>query len=342
MKLSLVDLSPVPVDGNRHQAILNTIEMAQMAEKWGFERIWLAEHHAINGMAGRSPEVLIPLIAANTNTIRVGSGSVLLNHYSPYKVAENFCTLEDMFPGRIDMGIGRATTGPVSDIALQRNRSFRQTSDDSAEQLIELTAWLNDEFEGNHPFSEIKVYKNKTVPPLWLLGSSRWSAAMAAQLGLRYAFAGFINPQQSFEIAQSYIKKFTASSKSTGIKCPSLILSLSVYCATTEEDAARLTAPVRVMMQRLAKGDTRGLLPTEEEAIKLLEGIPETDILLNPKEPPRILAGTPVKLHKWLGKIADVYGANEVMLQCITPNHQARLLSHQLLAEEFGLIKIRE
>ena len=129
MKLSLVDLSPVPKNGDRHQAILNTLEMAQKAEEWGYERIWLAEHHATKSMAGRSPEVLIPFIAANTKTIRVGSGSVLLNHYSPFKVAEVFNTLEDMFPGRIDMGIGRATTGPITDIALQRNRSYRQTTE---------------------------------------------------------------------------------------------------------------------------------------------------------------------------------------------------------------------
>ena len=337
MKLSIVDLSPVPSNGDRHQAILNTIEIAQQAEKFGFTRIWLAEHHAAGGMAGRAPEVLIPLIAASTKTIRVGSGSVLLNHYSPFKVAETFCTLEDMFPGRIDMGIGRATTGPISDIALQRNRNFRQTSDDSAEQLTELTSWLNDDFDKKHPFEQVNVYKNGTVPPLWLLGSSRWSATMAAQLGLRYAFAGFINPALSFEITQAYKDNFLPSIKLTGINKSKLLLSLSVYCAATEEEAARLTAPVRVMMLRLAQGDISGLLPGEEEAVKILGGLPDSDVLVDPTVPPRILAGTPAKLYKWLNQIAAIYGTDEIMLQCITPNHEARLLSHQLLAREFGL-----
>src|SRR5690606_6641136 len=204
LKLSIVELSPVPVTGDRHQAILNSVEMAQKAEQWGFTRIWVAEHHGAQAMAGRAPEVLIPLIAAKTNRIRVGSGSVLLNHYSPYKVAENFSTLEDMFPGRIDMGIGRATTGVYSDIALQRNRSFRQTSEDSAEQLAELSSWMNDTFDEEHPFNRVKVAKNGSVPPFWLLGSSAWSASAAAQLGLRYAFAGFINPDQAFHISRTY------------------------------------------------------------------------------------------------------------------------------------------
>lgn len=337
MKLSIVDLSPVPANGDRHQAILNTIEVAQQAEKYGFTRIWLAEHHAAGGMAGRAPEVLIPLITASTKTIRVGSGSVLLNHYSPFKVAETFCTLEDMFPGRIDMGIGRATTGPISDIALQRNRSYRQTTDDSAEQLVELTSWLNDDFDIKHPFGQVTVYKNGTIPPLWLLGSSRWSATIAAQLGLRYAFAGFINPGLSFEITQAYKDNFLPSSKQTGIDQPELLLSLSVYCAPTDEEAARLTAPVRVMMQRLAQGDISGLLPGEEEAVEILGGLPATDVLVDPRMPPRILAGTPGKLHQWLNQIAAIYGTDEIILQCITPNHQARLLSHQLLAKEFGL-----
>src|SRR5687768_915055 len=196
-------------------------------------------------MAGRTPEVMIPFIASRTNKIRVGSGSVLLNHYSPFKVAETFSTLEDMFPGRIDMGIGRATTGPVTDVALQRIRSFRQTTDDSGEQLAELVAWMEDSFDSEHPFSQVKVHKNGSIPEFWLLGSSPWSASAAAQLGLRYSFAGFINPSQSYQITESYKRNFKPSKKLAGAERPELILSLSVYCAETEEEAARLSAPVQ-------------------------------------------------------------------------------------------------
>ena len=337
MRLSLVELSPVPANGDRHQALLRSLEMAQKAEEWGYHRIWLAEHHGAGAMAGRSPEVMIPFIASQTNTIKVGSGSVLLNHYSPFKVAEVFSTLEELFPGRIDMGIGRATTGPVTDLALQRNRSYRQTTDDSAEQLVELIAWMENSFEPKHAFSQVKVYNNGTIPDFWLLGSSPWSASAAAQLGLRYSFAGFINPEQSFQIAESYKRNFRPSGSPTGIQQPELILSLSIYCAPTDEEAAKLAAPVQLMMQRMMTGDIKSLLADEDEAVRLLGGLREPEQLTDPRKPPRILAGTPDKLGKWLAEIADAYGTEEIMVQCITSNYEGRLRSHRLLAQEMGL-----
>ncbi|HLS30063.1 MAG TPA: MsnO8 family LLM class oxidoreductase, partial [Flavobacteriaceae bacterium] len=160
MKLSLIDLSPVPYNGTRADAYQNTIETAQHIEQLGYHRIWLAEHHNSPQLGGRAPEVLIPTIASKTSKIRVGSGSVLLNHYSPFKVAEIFGSLEELFPGRIDLGIGRATTGPISDVALQRNRSFRQETNDSMEQLVELLTWFDQSFESDHPFSQVKVFRD--------------------------------------------------------------------------------------------------------------------------------------------------------------------------------------
>lgn len=336
MKLSLIDLSIVPLSGSRHEAIQNTLEMAQKAEDWGYERIWLAEHHGTGNLAGRAPEVLIPYIAANTKTIRVGSGSVLLNHYSSYKVAENFATLEDIFPGRIDMGIGRATTGPTADYALQRNRSFRQTSDDSAQQLLELIAWMEHGFEPSHPFNELKVYRNETIPDFWLLGSSGWSATAAAELGLRYTFAGFINPEQAYEITEVYRSHFKPAKGITGIQQPKLILALSVYCAETEEAALRLSAPVRVMMKRLRSGDVTSKIVDEDEAIQIM-GMPAATNFEDPKYPPRILAGTPAQMKEWLPQIAAAFQTDEIMIQCITANHAARLESHRLLAEAMGI-----
>lgn len=338
MKLSLIDLSIVPHSGSRHEAIQNTLDMARQAENWGYERIWLAEHHGTGNLAGRAPEVLIPYIAAHTKSIRVGSGSVLLNHYSPYKVAENFATLEDIFPGRIDMGIGRATTGPTADFALQRNRTFRQTSDDSAQQLLELIAWLEHGFEPSHPFSELKVYRNETIPDFWLLGSSGWSATAAAELGLRYTFAGFINPDQAYAITDVYRTHFKPAKGTTGIQQPQLILALSVYCSDTEEEALRLSAPVRVMMKRLMSGDVTSRIVDEDEAVRIM-CMPEPTRLDDPKIPPRILAGTPAQLKDWLTRIAGAFQTDELMIQCITANHQARLKSHRLLAEAFGLIR---
>ncbi|WP_428665692.1 MsnO8 family LLM class oxidoreductase [Runella sp.] len=337
MKLSIVDLSPLPFGGTRRQAIQNTLETAQKAEEWGYNRIWLAEHHNTENFAGRAPEVLIPYIAANTKKIRVGSGSVLLNHYSPFKVAEVFGILEDSFPGRIDMGIGRATTGPVSDFVLQRNREQRQLSDDSDEQITELCAWLNDGFDAKHPFNKVKVYNDGTVSDLWLLGSSSWSAAAAARLGLRYAFAGFINPTESYSIAQHYRRNFKPSADATGVKSPELIISLSVYCAESREQAAALAAPAQLMVRRMRQGDLKSPMETEANAIRILGGVPEPEELTDPRFPPRYLIGTPESLKTDLEKIGKAYGSDEIMVQCITANHHLRLQSLKLLSQVFEL-----
>lgn len=334
MRLSVLDLSPVPVGGDRHQAFLNTIDTAQKAEAYGYERIWVAEHHHANALAGRAPEILISYIAARTSKIKVGSGSVLLNHYSPYKVAENFYALEEMFPSRIDMGIGRATTGPVTDFALQRNRSTRQLSDDSAEQLAELTHWMNNDFDSTHPFSKVKMQHNGTKPEFWLLGSSQWSAQAAAQHGLRYTFAAFINPQQAYGITQQYRQQFVASKQTTGIQQPELMLSLSIYVGETEEDAARLAAPVQLMMLRMRQqGDVTSLLTNEDEAVELMGGLRKPSPLVDPKDPPRLLAGTPKQIKGWLEEIGQTFGTNEIMVQCISPSHERKLRSLELLAE---------
>lgn len=337
MKLSLIDLSPIPIGGNRRQAIKNTVDTAQKAEEWGYSRIWLAEHHNTKSFAGRAPEVLIPLVAAKTSKIRVGSGSVLLNHYSPFKVAEVFNTLEEMFPGRIDMGMGRANTGPLSDLALQRNRGYRQTTDDSDEQLVELLSWMNNSFNAEHAFSDVNVYKDDTLPSFWLLGSSSWSASAAAQLGLQYTFAGFINPNQSYQIAQLYKQNFIPSNDKTGIQQPTFILSLSIYCAETEKEAAWMAAPMQLMMKRLMQGDIQSPLESEEEAVRILGGTPMIERLLDAKVPPRALIGTPESIKADLKRIAKVYETDEIMIQCITPNHEIRLKSLKLLSEAFRL-----
>jgi luciferase family oxidoreductase group 1 len=338
MRLSILDLSIVPKNGDRHQALMNTLEIAKEADRLGYTRFWVAQHHAAGAGAGRSPEVMIPFIAAHTQKIKVGSGALLLNHYSPFKVAEIFNSLEELFPGRIDMGIGRATTGPVSDMALQRHRStIPKKIDDSESQLLELLNWMNQDFEDKNPFSEIKSHNNGSLPDFWLLGSSPWSSKAAAELGLSYAFAGFINPAMSYTIAQNYHQKFKVSNYS-GKKKPELMLALNIFAAETEEEAHRMTAPFQLFEHRLKnQGDTQSLLEDEETALEILGNrfrSPEIN-LVDPGKPPRFLAATPDKLYEWISQIAAVFGTNEIMVQTITGNHQARLKSHQLLAAVF-------
>lgn len=339
MKLSILDQSIVPVNGDRQQALQNTIETAQLGDALGYTRIWVAEHHAAGTAAGRTPEVLMPVMAAQTENIKVGSGAVLLNHYSPFKVAETFNTLEELFPGRIDMGIGRATTGPLNDFALQRSRQeIQKTTDDSEQQIDELLHWMNQDFDTQHPFSSTKSYNNGSTPQFWLLGSSRWSAPTAAKRGLPYAFAGFINPAAMEQVSQAYHDNFEPAQHQSGVQEPQLMITLNVFVAETVEEAQRLSAPFQLFGKRLqTTGDIHSLMQSEDEAMRILGRLPAPVLSFDPKQPPKILIGTPELMQEWLPAIAAAHGSNEIMLHTATANHEARLKSYELLGQAVNL-----
>ena len=337
MKLSIVDLSTVLPGETRHDALMHSIEVAQHIEKLGFERIWVAEHHGSGSIAGRAPEVLIAAIAANTSSIKVGSGSVLLNHYSPFKVAEVFCTLNELYPGRIDLGAGRATTGPVTDFALQQMRD-KQYRSDSDQQIVELVSWLDNSFPADHPFSKSPVHTIDSLPELHILGSSPWSANAAASLGLRYVFAGFINQKGAKQILDSYRSKFKPSNGKSGIKSPEAILAVHVVCADTEEEARRQIAPVNVMYRNLSKGVIDIQLSTPDEAVKELGGLPQIEKYVPESGiPPKFIAGTAEQVHEQLVLLAKDLSVDEIIVQDMMTDHQARLHSYDLLASVFGL-----
>ena len=211
--LSVLDQSPVSEGSTGADALRNSIDLAQHAERLGFERYWIAEHHGTPMLASAAPEILIAEIAAATSRIRVGSGGVMLPHYSPLKVAEVFSMLAALHPGRIDLGIGRAPgTDPQTMFALQRDR--RQAApDDFPEQLAELLALLEDDLPADHPFARLAALPGGPErPEVWLLGSSPQSAIWAAELGLPYSFADFINPRGA-ELAQLYRDRFQPSAR---------------------------------------------------------------------------------------------------------------------------------
>src|SRR5437667_2617635 len=212
MRLSVLDQSPIPEGSTGAEALRNTIELAQLADSLGYHRYWVAEHHGGPMLASASPEALIGPIAAATSEIRVGSGGVMLPHYSPLKVAETFTILAALFPGRIDLGLGRAPgTDPMTTFALQRDR--RQAApDDFPQQLAELLGYLRDDLPADHPFRRLAsmLPGRPELPEPWLLGSSPQSAVWAAEVGLPYAFADFIN-RQGAEIAALYRGRFSAS-----------------------------------------------------------------------------------------------------------------------------------
>lgn len=257
---------------------------------------------------------------------------MLLNHYSPFKVAELFCTLNELYPGRIDLGAGRATAGPVADLALQQDRRERFQANSDA-QIAELVAWLEQSFPAHHPFSQHPILTDDGSPMLYLLGSSPWSAGAAARLGLRYVFAGFINQGGALDILRSYHNNFTPTRGSAGVSKAEVILAVHAVCADTEEEARRLLAPVHVMYRNMAKGDVTSPLLTPDDAVKALGGLPPLERYKpGSGTPPRFVGGTVEQVGEQLQQLARDLAVDEIMIQDLLTEHEARLHSYELLA----------
>src|SRR5215208_798544 len=214
LHLSVLDQAPIPEGSTGARALRESVELARLADALGYHRYWVAEHHGTPTLACASPEALIGPIASVTSRLRVGSGGVMLPHYSPLKVAETFSLLAGLFPGRIDLGIGRAAgTDPVTTHVLQRDRR-QPPPDDFFDQLAELIAYLEDRFPDDHPLKRLTALPGvPESPELWLLGSSPQSAIWAAELGMPYAFADFINSKDGAGIAQLYRERFADSAR---------------------------------------------------------------------------------------------------------------------------------
>ena len=337
LQLGVLDQSPVPEGSDGARALRNTIDLAMHAESLGYGRYWVAEHHGGPMLAGASPEALIGPIASGTRSIRVGSGGVMLPHYSPLKVAEAFSVLAGLFPGRIDLGIGRAAgTDPTTSYALQRDRR-EAAPDDFPQQLAELMAYLRDEMPADHPFARLTALPGRPgAPSLWLLGSSPQSALWAAEAGLPYAFADFINPLGASMVAE-YRTRFAPSAD---LDAPRVIVAVSAICADTDEEAEHLAASVTMAMRLLRRGRPIAV-PTPERARAWLaeDGARRR---ARPGEPRRrrarrMVVGSPSTVRAGLEDVAAQYGAGELLLVTITHSHEARRRSYELIAEALGV-----
>src|SRR3954468_15274708 len=244
LALSVLDQSPISEGMTGADALRSTVDLARFADELGYSRYWVAEHHGTPMLASASPEALIGPIATSTRNIRVGSGGVMLPHYSPLKVAETFSVLSGLFPGRIDLGIGRAPgTDQLTMFALQRDRS-RAMPDDFPDQLAELLAYLEDDLPEEHPFARLakQLPGRPQAPELWLLGSSPQSAIWAAQLGVPYSFAAFIKPGGA-ETAHLYLDRFTRGARS---QPPRMSVAVWAIAAETTEEAQQLASSSRM------------------------------------------------------------------------------------------------
>jgi luciferase family oxidoreductase group 1 len=328
--LSVLDQSPISEGSTGGDALRNTLDLAQLCDELGYHRYWVAEHHGGVMLAGPSPEVLIGPLAAATQRIRVGSGGVMLPHYSPFKVAESFSVLAGLYPGRIDLALGRAAgTDPLTTFALQRDRRAA-APDDFRDHLAELLAYLNDSLPPDHPFARLggTLPGRPEGPAPWLLGSSMQSAVWAAELGLPYAFADFINPRGT-EIAAHYRENFKPSDQ---LAAPRLIVGAWTICADTDEEAERLTAPGRMAFKLLRQGRLIQVPPVEKaERFLAADGPPRGR---------RLIYGAPATVRARLDELAGEYGADELMLVNVMYGHAERRRSYELVAEAFGLAPI--
>jgi luciferase family oxidoreductase group 1 len=328
--LGVLDQSPISEGSAGADALNNTIDLARLVEDLGYHRYWVAEHHGMPMLASPSPEVLIASIAAQTSRIRVGSGGVMLPHYSPLKVAETFSMLSGLYPGRIDLGLGRAPgTDPQTSVALQRDRRQRAPND-FPEQLAELLDYLEDRFPSDHPLARLARLPGRPErPEVWLLGSSPQSAIWAAELGLPYAFADFISPDGA-ELAQTYRKTFVPSARQ---QRPYVAVAISAVCADTGEEAERLSSSIRMAITLLRRGQLIEV-PTVEAATAFLaiDGANGAE-----RSGRRVVVGAPATVRAGLEEVAYAYGADELLVVTITHDHAARRRSYELIARAFGL-----
>ena len=349
-RLSVLDQSPVPAGSTPAQALANSLDLARHVDRLGYTRLWYSEHHAMDLLACTAPEILIARAAAETTRIRVGSGGIMLPHYSALKVAEVFRTLHAMFPNRIDLGIGRAPGGgQLEAYALRRNRDAAQ-KDDFPQQLAELRAFLHPErfpalLAADHPFARIRVSPDAPgAPDLWLLGSSMWSAVTAAQQGLPYGFAHFFSPIQTRHAIEYYQSNFQPSPDRAA---PEATLAIGVICADTDAEAQRLHASVRLLQRRIRMDDRRPVA-TPDDALRELEARPTAPNPLvsftagsfeapEDNEWPTYFVGTPDRVAAQLHNLAEELHLNEIIINTITHDHQVRKRSYSLLAEAMSL-----
>jgi len=317
VRLSVLDQSPVSSGSTAGDALRETVALAQAAERLGYSRYWLAEHHGSPGLAGTAPEVMVARVAAATSTIRVGAGGVLLSHYSPLKVAETFRVLSALFPGRIDLGIGRADgASPGTAAALQAG--VPDGSLPFGRKLAEVLGHLDRDTDPSGG------------PEAWLLASSSDGAGAAAAAGLPLCFAHFISSGFGRQIVAGYRRSFQATAARSRAEAS---VAVAVLCADSDAEALGLATSLDVW--RLSSDEERGPVPSVEEARRRRpDGLDQAKITQNRKG---LVVGGPERVRDDLEGLAADFGVEELVVLTVCHDPRARLRSYELLADAFSL-----
>jgi luciferase family oxidoreductase group 1 len=353
MQLSIVDLAQVPPGGSAVDAFGHSVALAQVAEQCGYRRFWLAEHHGVGAaVASCCPEALMARVAAETSTIRVGSGTVLMNYNRPLRIAETYRSLHAMFPGRIDLGLGRAEAPPVVDAALQGRERETPTGPKTValdglmawmaheDDVAEVFMWLEGAFAPGDPRGHIRLAPGvEGGPEPWLLGSSITSAMLAGRLGLRYGYAAFFNPAMAVAACAAYRSSFQPSPFAGGVERPTTMLALHVCCAETNAAADRLRASVELFYRDRA-GPSRRPLAAADVAVAELGAVPPPTLPGGPIWPAH-LSGDPERVRALIEQYRGETEADEVILQDMVAAHEDRVRSYRLIAAEFALSATR-
>jgi luciferase family oxidoreductase group 1 len=329
LPVGILDQSPVLAGASPREAILATLALAREAERLGYHRYWLAEHHAMQGLGDPAPEVLLARIAAETTRMRVGTGGVLLPHYAALKVAEQFRMLEALAPGRIDLGIGRAPGGSQRvSMALESTEIQR-----FPRQVQDVVGFLDRTLPDDHPFAKlVAMPSGETSPEVWLLGSSDYSAALAAELGLPFAFAHFISGDAA-AVTRMYRRDFRPSARCSE---PRVLLAVAALAAETPEEAEKLAATIDLWRLRIRHGVDLPV-PSREEALAYpYTPYDREEIAYNRR---RLALGAPNAVRERIEAAATAHGADEAMILTITPDYASRTHSYALLADAFGLTR---
>ncbi len=327
LSLGILDQSPVLAGACPRDAVMATIELAREAERLGYHRYWLAEHHAMQGLADPAPEILLARIAADTSRMRVGTGGVLLPHYSALKVAEQFRMLDALAPGRIDLGIGRAPGGSQRVSAALESREIHRFP----RQVRDVVQFLEGTMPAEHPFAKLTAMPSgETSPEVWLLGSSDYSAALAAEMGLPFAFAHFISGDAA-QVTRMYRRHFAASARADE---PRVILCVAAIAADTPEQAEDLASTIDLWRLRIRHGVDLPV-PSRAESRAYPYTAYDRDEIAHNRQ--RLVLGAPRAVRERIETLARVHEADEAMILTITPDYTSRTRSYALLADAFAL-----
>jgi luciferase family oxidoreductase group 1 len=329
--LSVLDLSFVSSGSSGPQALRNTIELARLTDRLGYTRFWVAEHHNLPSVASGAPDIMIGQIAAATERMRVGAGGVMLPNHAPLMVAERFKVLEGLFPGRIDLGLGRAPgTDQLASIALRR-RQDADPGEDFLDRLKELMAFDTGDWPADHPFRKIQVMPvDVKLPPIRMLGSSGYGGRLAAQIGVGFAFAHHFATHDAMDAMLAYRDGFQPSDR---LAKPHAILALAVICAESDEEAERLASSADLAHLKRARGDY-GPIPSPEEAAAY--PYTEADRVYIRRNRDKLIVGSPARVAEALERMVEETQADELMITSHIHDFAAKQRSYELLAEMQG------